>query len=216
MKGEQIVKTMAMLGKGHQSVEEHVKRLVNQEIRSIQQQQSAWTERGMLALVAAFGDVACLHKMADYIRTHYAAHSRQAKAMLEAIAYFDLPEVPRVLQSLAVSCRSAAIAKRARELLAERAEQLGWTEDELADHTLPDCGFVMPPRQPGDHSVGPPELTLNYGSRQFKVIVSEGLSRWWYGPMVHSRESCQLLRRSTINHWFEQPKYSFKRCADYY
>ncbi len=169
-------------------IESYIDRLVQQEMRDIQRQQSAHTERGLLAIVAAFGDAACVEKMEKYIRSYHGNRALQAKSMLEVIPQINEPISLRVIRSLAAGFRNAAICKRAGELFREMSQRYGWSEDELAERIIPDAGFAFPsvavdadvatacPGEPGLRAgamVGRPEMVLNYGPRQFRAVVND-------------------------------------------
>ena len=179
-----LVQAFALSGKKI-SFEDQVSRMVTEEMRGIQRAQSAHTERGMLGIVAAFGDDKCVEKIEKYIRNYHGNRALQAKSMLEVIPQIDAPISLRVVRSLAAGFRNAAICKRAGELLREMAERYGWSEDELAERVLPDAGFALLPTDSG-HEVQP-QLCLSYGRRQFRVTLDDELT-----PIVMNADGTRL------------------------
>lgn len=174
---QQLFKVFRVPGKNTEEttsdIESHIRRLINEELRSIQQQQSAHPERGLLAIVAAFGDAGCVAKMEDYIRNYHGNRALQAKDMLEVIPQIDDPTSLRVMCSLAAGFRNAAISKRAGELLRDLSERIGWTEEELAERTIPDAGFSLTKERLEEHVAQPPYMLLSYGRRQFRIVLKD-------------------------------------------
>lgn len=169
-----LVKAFALSGKKI-SFEDQVGRMVTEEMRNIQRAQSAHTERGMLGIVAAFGDDKCAEKIEKYIRNYHGNRALQAKSMLEVIPQIDAPISLRVIRSLAAGFRNASICKRAGELLREMSERYGWTEDEMAERIIPDAGFALLPMTTNCESLLRPQMLLNYGRRQFRVMLDDEL-----------------------------------------
>jgi hypothetical protein len=171
-KAQALIDTFSTPGVENKGLEDHIHRMLKEELRCIQGQQSAHTERGMLAIVAAFGDGHCVDMMERYIRNYHGNRALQAKSMLEALAQIKHPNALRVLRSLAAGFRNESIAKRASELFGEMAQAAGWTEAETAERIIPDAGFALPKEltSTGQRS---PEMTLSYGPRSFLVRLNE-------------------------------------------
>ena len=180
-----VALTFAMSGKKI-SLEEHINRMVTEEMRGIQRAQSAHTERGMLAIVAAFGDDNCVEKIEKYIRNYHGNRALQAKSMLEVIPQIDSPISLRVIRSLAAGFRNASICNRAGDLLHEVAERFGWSPDELAERVIPDGGFALLPTE-SNSDVKRPQMLLSYGKRQFRVILDDELT-----PIVMQTDGTRL------------------------
>lgn len=155
-------------------VEAQVQRMIAAELRDIQRQQSAYPERGLLALVAAFGDGGCVEKMEATIHSYSGNRVPQAKALLEVVAQIDDPRSLRVLCSLAAGFRNASISRRAAELLGELSQRYGWTEDELAERMIPDAGFALTNSREAA-SAQATEMILSYGQRHFRATVNNQL-----------------------------------------
>lgn len=130
---------------------------------------SAAGERGMLAVVSAAGDAACVRVCEQYIRTWFGQRLAQCKALVEVLAHLKHPTALQVLLSVANRFRTKAVQTLAGEFVTAVAEREGWTIDELADRTIPDAGFAKP--EDGGEAV----LTLDYGPRQFTVALNDDL-----------------------------------------
>ena len=170
---ESFVDSFPMFGQNKREIDEYVDHLVKEEIRALQRQQSTHSERGMLAIVAAFGDASCVEMIEKYIRTYHGNRTLQAKSLLEVIPQIDAPNSLRVLCSLAAGFRNAAIARRAAELFREKAQAFGWSKDEVAERIIPDAGFAISQSIAPSFEQQAPEMLLNYGPRSFRVIVDE-------------------------------------------
>jgi hypothetical protein len=124
---------------------------------------SAIGEKGILALASG----APGHELADairlYMRDHYPRRA-QIEAMLEAAAVSDDPAVIQFVLSIARRYRTASVQQKARLLVERIAERNGWTEDQLADRTIPTGGL--------DESGS---MRFQYGAREFSVVLDEKL-----------------------------------------
>src|SRR5262249_1892364 len=67
-----------------------------------------------------------------------------------------------------------ALRQAAEEYVNALAEREGWTLDELADRTIPDCGFTRPAEQ-REAASGAAVLVLDYGPRAFTVRLNDEL-----------------------------------------
>ena len=136
---------------------------------------SAIGEKGALAVVAAGGDKQCVRMIEKYIRTHHGHRLAQSKALLEVLGWIDDPLAIQVLLSIGNRFRTAAIRKRAAEMVQELADRKGWTMEQLADRTIPDAGFVQAKDENGQPIGKRAELVLDYGARKFMVIMNDDL-----------------------------------------
>lgn len=146
-------------------------------VRQLQGQflNSAIGEKGALAIVSAGGDKHCVRIIEKFIRTHHGHRLAQSKALLEVLGWIDDPLAIQVLLSIGNRFRTAAIRKRAAELVQELADRKGWTMEQLADRTIPDAGFVQARDEKGQPVGKRAELVLDYGARKFIVIMNDDL-----------------------------------------
>ena len=136
---------------------------------------SATGEKGALAVVSAGGDKHCVRIIEKYIRTYHGHRLAQSKALLEVLGWIDDPLAIQVLLSIGNRFRTAAIRKRAAEMVQELADRKGWTMEQLADRTIPDAGFVQAKDEDGRPVGKRAELVLDYGARKFTVIMNDDL-----------------------------------------
>jgi hypothetical protein len=121
--------------------------------------------KGVLALAGACcgGDAApIVHR---YVKQWYGYRSAQSKALLQVLAWVDHPSATQVILAVANRFRTKGIQEEALRLCQMLAERKGWTLDELADRTIPTCGF-------DEDGV----MELDFGSRSFVARLSEDLT----------------------------------------
>lgn len=122
---------------------------------------SAIGDKGILALAAGVQGHKAVHFIQQYMKDHYQRRA-QIEAMIAAVANSDDPVMIQFLLSIARRYRTASVQEKARGLIEAIAERNGWSNDELADRTIPTAGF-------DEHGI----LTLSYGGRDFKVSLDE-------------------------------------------
>ena len=136
---------------------------------------TAINEKGILALTCGVPG----HELADtirlYMRDHYVRRF-QVEAMLEAASVSDDPAVIQFVLATARRYRTASVQQKARLLVERIAERNGWTEDQLADRTVPTGGLDESGR-----------MTFAYGARSFSVLLDEKLK-----PVLQNAEGKQL------------------------
>ena len=136
---------------------------------------TAINEKGILALTCA----APGHELADairlYMRDHYVRRA-QVEAMLEAASVSDDPAVIQFILSISRRYRTASVQQKARLLVERIAERNGWTQDQLADRTVPTGGLDESGR-----------MTFAYGARSFTVVLDEKLK-----PVLHNADGKPL------------------------
>ena len=124
---------------------------------------SAINEKGILALASGMPG----HEMVDairlYMRDHYPRRA-QVEAMLEAASVADDPAVIQFVLSIARRYRTASVQEKARVLVERIAERNGWSQDQLADRTVPTGGLDESGR-----------MTFQYGTREFSMVLDEKL-----------------------------------------
>jgi len=124
---------------------------------------SAIGEKGVLALAAHAPAHEAVTLLQQYMRDHYPRRS-QIEAMLEAVAVGNDPIVIQLLLSLSRRYRTASVHEKARALVQQIAERNAWTQDQLADRTIPTAGL---------DDTG--TLALQYGERVFTVVLDAAM-----------------------------------------
>ncbi|MBE9140259.1 DUF4132 domain-containing protein [Nodosilinea sp. LEGE 07088] len=122
-------------------------------------------EKGMLAIAAACCGAGAVAPVRTYLKTWYGNRMAQCKSLLTVLAWTEDDGAIQLLLSVAGRFRTKGIQKEAEQLVAELAERKGWSRDELSDRTIPTAGF--------DEGA---EQTLDYGSRQFTLLLAPDLS----------------------------------------
>ena len=126
---------------------------------------SANKEKGILAIAAAGCGPRAIGPINTYLKTWYGHRMAQGKALLQVLAWIDDNSAIQLLLSVANRFRTKGIQKEAERLVTALAERHGWSRDELSDRTIPTAGF--------DDGV---EQTLDYGSRQFTLLLDTDMS----------------------------------------
>lgn len=132
---------------------------------------SAIGEKGILALTCAMPGHEVVDAIRQYMRDHYPRRA-QIEAMLEAASVSDDPAVIQFVLSIARRYRTASVQEKARVLVERIAERNGWTEDQLADRTIPTGGLDESGR-----------MRFQYGTREFSVVLDDKLK-----PVLHNAE----------------------------
>lgn len=131
---------------------------------------SAIKEKGMLGLIFAIEGYIAVPLLQNYMRDHYERRA-QIEAMIDAIGQSNDPIIIQFLLSISRRYRAASIQAKARQLITQIAQRNHWTEDELADRTIPTAGL-------DDSGV----LTLDYGERTFTAKVNDKLQFVLFNP----------------------------------
>lgn len=124
---------------------------------------SAIGEKGVLALTMHVPGHEAGSLLAQYMRDNYQRRS-QIEAMLEGVAPGNDPLVIQTLLGLARRYRTASVQEKARALVQQIAERNGWTQDQLADRTIPTAGL---------DDTG--TLQLQYGDRVFTMVLDAAM-----------------------------------------
>ena len=124
---------------------------------------SAIGEKGVLALAAHAPAHEAVTLLQQYMRDHYPRRS-QIEAMLEAVAGGNDPVVIQLLLGLSRRYRTASVQEKARALVQQIAERNSWTQEQLADRTIPTAGL---------DETG--TLSLQYGERVFTVVLDAAM-----------------------------------------
>lgn len=124
---------------------------------------TAINEKGILALVAGMPGHELVSAMQLYMRDHYQRRA-QVEAMLEAACLSNEPPVIQFALGIARRYRTASVQEKARVLVQRIADRNGWTQEQLADRTIPTGGLDEQGR-----------LKLQYGSREFTVLLDAAM-----------------------------------------
>lgn len=124
---------------------------------------SAIGEKGILALAAHAPSHEIVTLLQHYMRDHYQRRA-QIEAMLEGVAPGNDPLVIQLLLGLSRRYRTASVQAKARTLVQEIADRNGWTQDQLADRTIPTAGL---------DDTG--TLVLPYGERSFTMVLDAAM-----------------------------------------
>ena len=120
---------------------------------------SAIGEKGMLALTMHVPGHEAVSMLQQYMRDNFQRRS-QIEAMLDGLAPGNDPLVIQMMLGLARRYRTAAVQEKARTLVQQIAERNGWTQDQLADRTIPTAGL---------DDTG--TLNLQFGDRVFTMVL---------------------------------------------
>lgn len=124
---------------------------------------SAIKEKGVLALCAYCDGGAVVPILRSYMKDHY-TRRHQIEAMLRAVAPGDDSHTIQLLLSLARRYRTRSVQQAAVELVQAVADRNGWSQEQLADRTIPTAGFEADGSQ-----------VLDYGTRQFTLRLDDQL-----------------------------------------
>lgn len=124
---------------------------------------SAIGEKGILALTATAPGHEVVTLLQQYMRDHYQRRS-QIEAMLEGVAPGNDPVVIQLLLGVSRRYRTASVQEKARALVQAIADRNGWSQDQLADRTIPTAGL-------DDTGV----LALQYGERVFTLVLDAAM-----------------------------------------
>ncbi|KAB8044363.1 DUF4132 domain-containing protein [Janthinobacterium aquaticum] len=136
---------------------------------------SAIGEKGILALAAGTPGHVAVSLLQAYMRDHYPRRA-QIEAMLDGLADGADPVVIQLLLGIARRYRTASVQDKARLLVERIAQGKGWSQDQLADRTIPTAGFDEAGR-----------LELSYGARTFHVTLDAAMK-----PVLHNPEGKEI------------------------
>ena len=132
---------------------------------------TAINEKGLLALVWGMPGHELVSAIQLYMRDHYPRRA-QVEALLEGACVSDDPTVIQFVLGVARRYRTASVQEKARLLVQRIAERNGWTQDQLADRTVPTGGLDETGR-----------LALQYGSRLYTVTLDAAMK-----PVLRNEE----------------------------
>ncbi|MCJ8313403.1 MAG: DUF4132 domain-containing protein [Pseudomonadales bacterium] len=124
---------------------------------------SAISSKGFLCLASNMQAVDGVQLITRYMKDHY-TRRHQIEAILIAIAQNDNPIVIQLLLSIARRHRTNSVQMKAKELVLQIANRNNWTQDELADRTIPTAGFELNGMQ-----------ELEMGARKITIRLTDDL-----------------------------------------
>ncbi|MFC4160659.1 DUF4132 domain-containing protein [Chitinimonas lacunae] len=161
---------------------------------------SAIGEKGILALVAGMPGHEAVILLQAYMRDHYQRRA-QIEAMLDALGNSDEPPVIQLLLAVSRRHRTASVQEKARLLVERVAARNGWSQEQLADRTIPSAGF-------DEHGV----LTLEYGERRFSVTLDADLKPVLCNPDGKVVKSLPEPRKQDDPALIKEAKSQFSAC----
>ncbi|MFP5392796.1 MAG: DUF4132 domain-containing protein [Gammaproteobacteria bacterium] len=120
---------------------------------------TAINDKGLLALIHGVPAQQLVATISHYMRDNHRRRF-QIEALLEAASLARENAVIQFILGISRRHRTASVKEKAGVLVQRIAERAGWSQDELADRTIPTGGL-------DEHGV----LTLPYGSRTFTVTL---------------------------------------------
>jgi hypothetical protein len=161
---------------------------------------SATADKGILAIAGACCSVSAIPKIANYLKTHYGNRLAQCLALLQVLAWIEDNSAIQLLLSISNRFRTKKIQTEATNLVSQIADRHGWSRDELADRTIPTCGFTD-----RDH------MTLDYGNRQFTAHLDDKLTLILTDP---TGKTLKTLPEPRQDDDLEQAKQAKKQLSD--
>lgn len=128
---------------------------------------SAIGEKGILCLSARMEGADAVQVINRYMKDHY-TRRHQIEAMISSLANNNDPVIIQLLLAMARRHRTNSIQEKAKALVTQIAQRNNWTQDELADRTIPTAGLDAS----GTHilQLGSRELTVKLGS-DLKIVL---------------------------------------------
>ncbi|WP_315215188.1 DUF4132 domain-containing protein, partial [Actinomyces dentalis] len=152
---------------------------------------SAMADKGLLAFAAGMDDGELAGLVRAYMRDNPGRRA-QFDALVRALCANGRDRALQVLLGVARRHKMAGVQATAAALAREIASERGWSDEELADRTVPTAGFD-----------GDGLLHLSYGDREFtgrltsdfKIEVSDGAGRTRKSlPPARSGEDAEVVR----------------------
>lgn len=101
----------------------------------------ALDQRGVLAVAAALAPRTLVPKLVKYVRDFRGIRIGASRAMLHMLSGMDDRAATQALVRFSMRFRTASLRKEAERLVSELAAARGWSNDELADRTIPTAGL---------------------------------------------------------------------------
>ena len=128
--------------------------------------------KGLLALTHRGTPSVMTPRIQSYLKNHGKRVS-QAKSLVEVLAATGTPEALQVLVATATRFKQRTVRELAEKLVGEIAAERGWSEDELADRSVPSGGF---------EEDGTLELEVGEESKLYLARLGEDLTVKIYNP----------------------------------
>ncbi|MCJ8313402.1 MAG: DUF4132 domain-containing protein [Pseudomonadales bacterium] len=124
---------------------------------------SAISAKGILCLASKAQPADAVQLISRFMKDHHTKR-HQIEAMLMAVAQNDDPIIIQLLLSIARRHRTRSVQEKAKELVFQISSRNNWTQDELADRTIPTAGFELNGFQ-----------ELEMGSRNITIQLTDDL-----------------------------------------
>lgn len=121
-------------------------------------------DKGVLAIASAAGNADCLPLIKRFMRETAGRRRAQIAAVFEVLCNLEGDDVLQEILRISARFRLKSIEARAQEEITDRAEERGWSVEELADRTIPTGGLEEDGR-----------LLLDFGSRQLTASLDDRL-----------------------------------------
>ena len=133
---------------------------------------SAADARGLLALTLMATPAKACMRIAAYLKGH-GRRVPQAKALVETLSGAGTRDAVQVLVATATRFKQRTVRQLAETLVAELAETRNWSEDELADRSVPTGGF---------DADGSMTLLVGEAEKAYTAQLAEDLSITFQNP----------------------------------
>ena len=125
---------------------------------------SAIKEKGMLGLIPALNGNTALALLKPYMKKHYLRRA-QIEVMLLVISRFDDDVIIQFLMATAQRYRTESIQKFALSLVENIAQKRGWSQQQLAELTIPSAGLEKVDQA----------TVFDYGQRQLSLTLTKDI-----------------------------------------
>jgi hypothetical protein len=125
---------------------------------------SAIKEKGMLGLIPALDGNTVLALLKPYMKKHYLRRA-QIEVMLLVISRFDDDVIIQFLMATAQRYRTESIQEFALSLVENIAQKRGWSQQELAELTIPSAGLDKVDQA----------TVFDYGQRQLSLTLTKDI-----------------------------------------
>ncbi|KAF7788806.1 hypothetical protein PRUB_a1877 [Pseudoalteromonas rubra] len=159
---------------------------------------SAIKDKGMLCLISGMIGAEAVELVSRYMKQHY-TRRHQIEAMLTSLANSDDMAAIQLLLSTARRYRTHSVQETARTLIERIAERNGWSQDELADRTIPSAGF----------SVAGEMETFELGNRELKLALTSDLKISILNEQGKALKSLPQARQDDDTELYNQAKKQF-------
>lgn len=132
---------------------------------------SATDSKGILGIVAAWGDDTLPIVMEKYIREWYGWRVHQCRAMVIALGGMEHKSAIQALLSISRKMKTKTIREEAENAIKNIAERNDWTLDQLADRTAPTAGLNS--RHEIHFSLGKRKLTARWEKEPKLTLYDE-------------------------------------------